>query len=179
MKTIILCGLPRCGKTTIGKRLAEKLNWQFIDTDQQIEKNYLIQTRKKMSCRDMYLIEGEKRFRELEKEQITALKPEKECVIALGGGSLIDEENRQHLRQVGRLVYLNISPQTLWERIQKEGIPAFLNSDTPEWTFYEVARTRSLVYQQAADITIEINEQSVEEILETFIRMIHCKEENL
>ena len=97
---IILCGLPMSGKTTIGKLLAEKLNWDFLDTDQMIEKAYYQETKQNLTCREIFKKKGEGFFRSLEKEQITTLANYKNVIVALGGGSLIDEENRKFVKSL-------------------------------------------------------------------------------
>lgn len=63
---IILCGLPKSGKTTIGKHFAENMKWDFIDTDILIEKAYARSTHKKHTCRQIYFEEGEAFFRNIE-----------------------------------------------------------------------------------------------------------------
>src|SRR5664280_2618758 len=83
-KPIILCGLPMCGKTTVGRTLAEKLAWKFVDIDQLIEEKYARETGRKLSCREVFKLEGETSFRFLENQVIIALRGSTNCVVALG-----------------------------------------------------------------------------------------------
>lgn len=166
---IILCGLPKCGKTTIGKRLAEKLEWNFIDTDQLIEKCYTDATGKKKNCRQIFLQEGEERFRELEKVQIAHLNSSKNSVISLGGGALNHPENIKSLRITGEIVYLKAPVATLWDRIKKDTIPAFLTTVDPEKEFYWLAEKRMIIYEATATMTIDTNYLNVQEIVNLLV----------
>src|SRR5262245_26508820 len=74
MRNIILCGLPASGKSTIGKMVAEAMEREFIDTDQLIEAAYTAKTGKQATCRQICHNHGEKYFRQLEDQQIAALK---------------------------------------------------------------------------------------------------------
>lgn len=169
---IILCGLPMCGKTTIGKMLAAQLKWGFIDTDRCIEKAYCLKTGKIKSCRQIYLDEGEKIFRELEKEQIASLQATKDHIIALGGGSLGD---RQVVQALGFIVYLKTPISVLWKRIQWKGIPAYLDPYDPEKAFYALAEKRTLLYEKAANATLDTSHLIKKEIIEAILnhRNIH------
>lgn len=164
---IILCGLPMSGKSTIGKLVAEKLHWNFIDTDRLIENAYLLKTEKKSTCRQIFLEEGEMLFRDLEKQQIASLKGSKGNIISLGGGSLGDPENRDVLKLIGKLVFLKTPLNMLWERLQRRGIPAYLidkDINDPEKVFYQLAQKRIPIYEKAADFIIDtapLNEQEV------------------
>lgn len=173
---IILCGLPMSGKTTIGKILANKLNWSFIDTDRLIENAYTNKTGKQYSCRQIYLEESEKIFRSLEKQQIAALKGSNKSIISTGGGSILDPDNIEIFQLIGFLIYIKVDINVLWKRMQSLqcGIPAYLHSKTtvhgnkmipnPEKTFHTIAETRAPLYEASACITIEtlgLNEQDI------------------
>lgn len=154
---IILCGLPMSGKTTIGGLLAKQMQRQFIDTDRLIEKAYANTTGKKNSCRQIFQEEGESAFRQIEKLQIASLKGTNKTIIALGGGSLVDPENSALLKHLGCLVYLQTPLNILWQRIQANGIPVFLDRVHPEKLFFEMAEKRILIYETMADVTIDTN----------------------
>lgn len=155
---IILCGLPMCGKTSIGKMLSEKLGWSFIDTDR------LIETQKDRPCREIFIEEGELAFRKFEKEQITTLNGLSKCVIALGGGTLLDRDNVKAVQKCGTLIYLQAAADLLWTRTRERGIPAFLGFDDPEKAFYELAKKRIPHYEEAAHYTIETGQLTIDEI---------------
>lgn len=166
---VILCGLPMCGKTTIGKMLSKRLNWNFIDTDLLIENWYAIHTTKYLSCRQIFIHEGEAFFRKIEKQHILSLKASVKNIISLGGGALCDQENTQHLQSIGEVYYLKTPVNILWYRVQSRGIPAYLDQNQPEVSFYEMARKRASFYEKAAHFIIETNHLSEQDIINTLL----------
>jgi shikimate kinase len=167
---IILCGLPMSGKSTIGKLIAEKLERKFIDTDRLIENTYNLVKNKKYTCRQIYFLEGEKVFRRLENHQIASLKNARSSVIAIGGGSLLNEDNIRTLKEVGSLIYLKVSTDILWARLRTKALPTYLDHKNPQNEFYELAENRSPLIESAAKFVIDTDglteEQTVDKILE-------------
>lgn len=167
--TIILCGLPMSGKSTIGKILAEKLDYTFVDTDGLIEEQYAQLYGKNLSFRQIYQEKGEKFFRELEKKCILSLQQEP-MVIALGGGSLLDDENRLFLKDKGKIYFLKLSPGQLVQRIQQRGMPAYLVNEDPQKKLEEMALKRVPIYESVADKIIDIENLNKEEIVQQILR---------
>lgn len=99
---IVLVGMPGSGKTVIGKKLAEKLDMRFLDTDTLIEEK--ADNKKVM---DIIKNDGQKVFRALEKNQIKSLEFTKGAIISTGGGSVEDEENRKILRKNSIVFYID------------------------------------------------------------------------
>lgn len=100
IENIVLIGMPGCGKTSLGKQLAEKLGKQFVDMDVEIEKTA------GKSIPQIFAESGETRFRDLETEIAQKLGKEKEQVIATGGGAVLRRENMKALGQNGRIVFI-------------------------------------------------------------------------
>lgn len=113
--TIILVGFMGSGKTTFGMKLAKKLNYQFVDTDKEIEE--LVG----MSIESIFNTKGEKYFRQLEKQYIQKLKVQN-VVIATGGGMPCFYDNMEYLNKIGVTVYLEYSSQELFERLKNETV---------------------------------------------------------
>jgi shikimate kinase len=109
-RTILLTGMMGCGKSVVGRVLAERLGWRFIDTDAQIERT------RGCSVAEIFRQEGEAGFRALERAEIGEL-PGERAVVALGGGALAQAENRAILQQRGVIVWLDAKPETLLARI--------------------------------------------------------------
>jgi shikimate kinase len=170
---MILCGLPMCGKTTIGKILADQMGWNFIDTDQLIEDSYAIKMHKRRSCREIAIQEGEPFFRLLEKQSISSLKAIKKSVIAIGGGSLCDPDSLNDLKKIGCFVYLKTPTDILLERMKLRGIYSFLDPANAHRSFEEMAKRRMPLYDSVANLTIETNTLGSEEIVSTIIRTYH------
>lgn len=111
----ILLGYRGSGKTTLGKKLADRLWQKFVDTDD------LIVAAAGKSIREIFERDGEKRFRDLETEAVRKALGMSDHVIALGGGAVLREENRKLIKESGlKCVYLRCEPQVLLARIQSD-----------------------------------------------------------
>ncbi len=113
MQRIFLTGLSGSGKSTVGRRVATLLDWDFIDTDD------LLAERAGMPVGQALTTYGEERFRQLESEALRDALDHERAVIATGGGIVISEANRALLREQGLNVYLHASTETAWQRVQE------------------------------------------------------------
>lgn len=112
---VILIGYRGSGKTTIGKKLASRLWWKFVDTDALI-----VQTAGK-SIKEIFEQDGEPKFRGLETAAVKEACALQDHVVALGGGAVLKEENRNLIKASGHnVVYLRCQPQVLLQRIQSD-----------------------------------------------------------
>ncbi len=100
-KNAVLIGMPSCGKTTIGKSLSESLSKEFIDTDEEIIKAI------NMSISDFFDKYGESAFREIESEVIAKISPKQNCVIATGGGAVLNSKNIHLLKENGTVIFID------------------------------------------------------------------------
>lgn len=167
---IVLCGLPKCGKTTVGKLLSKFYLVDFIDVDCLIESAYFHQTGIRMTCREIFLREGECLFRQWEAEQIKTLPGEKRSVISLGGGSLMNIESREYVKSLGQIIYLQSDPRIVWKRIAARGVPAYLDKRNPEEEFYRIAAQRTEDYESVATHVIETAHFTAAEVVELIRR---------
>jgi shikimate kinase len=110
---IVLIGYRGSGKTTAGRLLAERLGKAFVDCDE------VIVARQGKSIREIFLTRGEKAFRKAEMKVIAELKSSGDCVIAVGGGAIVREENRRALAG-HKIVYLRCEPAELLRRIKAD-----------------------------------------------------------
>lgn len=154
MKSLLLCGFYSAGKTTIGVQCALKLKVPFIDTDQLLEEVYC------KKPRDLWKERGEEAFRELEQKILYSLE-DKPQVIALGGGALL--RNEKKIKTLGSLVYLKARADTLYQRIEKRGFPAFFK-DKQE--FEKLANIRFPLYEKASDWVLETDALTENEIVD-------------
>ena len=102
-QNIVLVGMPSCGKTTIGKKLAKKINRKFYDVDKEIVDII------KMPISSFFEKYGEEKFREIESEVIAKISKENSLVIATGGGSILRKINVNNLKQNGKLYFIDRS----------------------------------------------------------------------
>jgi shikimate kinase len=111
--SIVLIGARGCGKTTIGRKLADRLWQSFYDVDEHIVR------RAGKSIREIFAQDGEERFRQIETEVVREAVALSDHVIALGGGTLMREENRTILKNAGlKMIYLRCEPEELERRIK-------------------------------------------------------------
>lgn len=133
---LILFGFKGCGKTYYGKRLAEKIHRPFVDTDSLMLDLYLQETGETLSVREIHRKHGEEAFRALEKQAIEQLSSLSNTIISLGGGAILDPENREALQKIGDLVYLQAGVQTLRRRMLQKELPAYLQDESAFDTMY-------------------------------------------
>lgn len=174
---LILCGLPMSGKTTIGKRLAKQLNWPFVDLDERIEQAYFALTGQQLLCRQICQFEGEPMFRRLEKEQMSALQCAKNHVIALGGGTLSDDDSKTLIQQMGEIIYLKASAEMIWRRLELHEIPSYLDQNHPKTHFYAIANQRMPIFEQVSDHIIETSQLSEELVVDQIIEYLSLESE--
>lgn len=140
-------GFHGCGKTTFGKKLASILTLDFLDTDKLIEDN------QKLSCRELFKQKGEKIFRSLEEQIIESLDANN-SVIALGGGTILNDKNYQKLKQLGLLIYLEVDKEILKERMLKNGLPAYLKDlESFDYLYNE----RKCIYEKCCQLKIPVS----------------------
>src|SRR5690349_14887448 len=115
------------GKSTIGRHLAKKLGWKFIDLDEEIER------REHRPIPEIFEKEGEPYFRSIERLCLKNLPPSLKVVVALGGGAFIDPENREHAEKTGLTVWLKASFSQLANRVKIDGRrPKFVDKEQAE-----------------------------------------------
>jgi shikimate kinase len=109
---IFLIGFMGCGKTTLGKRLAQKMSCDFIDLDHQLEQET------GMSVADYFSSNGEEAFRLLEKQTLNTLHFPTNCIISTGGGTPCYHDNMEFMNRNGITIYLNMPPAALAKRLE-------------------------------------------------------------
>ena len=113
--SIVLIGYRGSGKSTVGRKLADRLWQPFLDTDEMVIK------KAGKSIKEIFEQQGEPVFRELEAQAVREACKLSEHVIALGGGAVLREENRAVLKQGGhKVIYLRCDAQELYKRIQAD-----------------------------------------------------------
>ena len=160
MKRIVLMGFMGAGKTTIGKALAERLSWDFIDTDAEIEKE---QGRK---ISEIFETEGEQAFRDMETRLLKKLeKSEEQFVLSIGGGMPVREENRELLRKIGTVVYLKATKEELVRRLSGDTNRPLLQGGAMEEKVAALMAAREHIYLETAHREVVTDGKSVEELV--------------
>lgn len=116
MKRLFLVGYMGCGKSTLGRKLAQRLGVRFADTDA------LVEARQGASVADLFRYEGEERFREMERTVLEeAIAQDGPCVVSTGGGLPVWRDNMARMNAAGATVYLKRSPEQIASRLSPYG----------------------------------------------------------
>ena len=158
---VILIGFMGCGKSTVGKKLADALAYEFRDTDAMIEEDY------GKTISKMFEEDGEAYFRDAETELLKKLSVEADgMVLATGGGMPMREENATLLKKVGTVVFLETTIETILSRLQKDTGRPLADGEDREARLRPLFAKRLPVYRAVAEYSVNTEEKSVDVIVE-------------
>lgn len=167
---IILTGFMGCGKTSVGIRLSYVAKRTFIDTDKWIEK------RQGKSVSQIFEDDGEKAFRRMETDCIRELiDTAQRQIISTGGGLPVRKENRELLHRLGKVYYLKVTPETVYERLKGDTTRPLLQGDNPQEKIKMLLEEREPFYMEGADAVIEVSGKSFDEIIEQIVQKMEEK----
>lgn len=148
---IVLVGFSGVGKSTVGRKLARRLNMMSLDTDIYISRELGI------SCQDYLKSEGVEAFRACERNVLERLHSMENCIISCGGGTVVDAESRRLITTLGTVVYLMIDPDEAVSHITHLSTrPLLCGEKTPRELFDE----RAVYYEEVADYVIDVSGMS-------------------
>jgi shikimate kinase len=167
---VILIGYRGTGKTSVGRLLAAKLGRPFLDSDE------LIKASSGKSVREMVAEKGWSFFRREEKRVVAELAANDDCVVALGGGAVLDEENVRNLKPKGFLIWLTAGAQTIVGRLNGDGKsfeqrPPLAGKDPDEET-RSLLKAREPLYAKIADCRVDTSDLSIEEAAAEVFRIL-------
>ena len=165
-QTLILFGHKGAGKSFFGKLLAEILGLEFIDTDLTLEASYKEKTGRTLNCREIFLEVGVDAFRQMETAVVDGLDIEKDTVVAVGGGTILNIANYYKLQHMGKLVYLDASKELIKTRIFESGVPSFLDPKNLENSFEVMYESRKSTYEKIDAFKVKVDGKTNEEILD-------------
>lgn len=157
MDNIVLCGFMGCGKTTVGRQLAEMTGFRFVDMDAYIEEQA------GMTVSAIFEQFGEVDFRKREREACATLCRQNRLVIATGGGALTFPENAAMLRSTGCIVLIAVSPEAVLQRLKDDNTRPLLARTDKKAAVRELHDRRIPLYRAAADIEVD-GEQAPEQV---------------
>jgi shikimate kinase len=167
LNNVFLVGPMGAGKTTIGRLLAEELGKQFYDSDQVIEE------RAGADISWIFDVEGESGFRLRERAAIEDLCGMDNIVLATGGGAVMAEENRRHLRSRGFVVYLKATIAQQVERTKRDQKrPLLKNADDPKAKLAALMEMRDPLYAEVADLTVMTSRRSPRAVCNEILQQI-------
>jgi shikimate kinase len=160
---IVLVGFIGSGKSSVGRLVAHRLGFQFVDTDA------VIVERAGHEISEIFAHQGEDHFRDLETGAIASLSHLNRCVIATGGGAVLREENRKLLRELGFVVLLTASDEVIYERVARNNKRPLLRTENPRETVTTLLSTRRPAYEATAHTTIDSSELGHEKTAEAIV----------
>lgn len=163
---IILTGFMGVGKTEVGKRLAELLGMNFIDTDEAVEAEV------GMKISEIFDNYGEERFRREEAAVIRKTAAHNRCVIGTGGGVVLNPENIRTLRKNGIIILLTAQPSVIADRVSKTGERPLLMADNVNSRIREIMSERESYYQDC-DYQVDTSEMSIDQVAERIILLLY------
>lgn len=167
MNHVILIGFMGCGKSSVGKALADAMGIPFVDTDGMIEE----QAGRKIN--DIFREDGEEYFRELETSVLKQLLSAQERkVIAVGGGLPVREINREYLKRLGTVVYLLAKVETLTGRLEGDDTRPMLRGGELKKRIETLMDARGELYGEAADVCVETDDKDFEQIVKEIMAYV-------
>ncbi|MCB1528919.1 MAG: shikimate kinase [Hyphomicrobiaceae bacterium] len=168
-RSVVLIGLMGCGKSAIGRRLANRLSLPFVDADEVIE------TRAGMTIADIFETYGEAHFRDREAKIIASLLEEGPQVLATGGGAFMNPETRAEIAKKGISIWLKADLPVLMRRVSKRNTRPLLRTSDPEAVMRKLMNDRYPVYAQA-DLTVVSRDAPHDVILGEIVEALRSRQ---
>jgi shikimate kinase len=155
--------------------LAERWGCPFHDVDRMIESHHACDYLETLSAREIFRQRGEERFHELESQVVCELylslsEARTAHVVAVGGRTALNPRIAELLSGIGLLVYIEVSPEEMWARVTRTGVPAFIESEDPARSFRELYQERAPQYRRLAALTVNVDGLSPAAALEKLCR---------
>ncbi|WP_310621779.1 shikimate kinase [Flexibacterium corallicola] len=164
-KSIVLVGIMGCGKSTVGRRLAQYLSLPFVDADNEIEQAA------DRTVKEIFEEHGETYFREGEKRVIARLMKEGPQVLATGGGAFMNLETRSRIKEDGVSIWMKAELPVIMNRVRKRPTRPLLQTVDPEGTMQKLMDERYPVYA-LADMTIWSRDVTHEAVMEEILNAL-------
>lgn len=163
---MVLIGFMGCGKTSVGVKLSYRMRMAVEDTDKLIER------REGRSISEIFSDDGEEYFRQLETDLLKELTEKgggSRKIYSVGGGTPVSAENRRLLRKLGTVVYLRVSPETVYGRLKNDTSRPLLQCGNPLERIRELMEERREAYETCADIVVDADKADMESIIKGIV----------
>lgn len=165
-RPLILVGMMGAGKSTVGRRLAQRLGRRFVDADAALEE------RCGVSVSTIFELEGEPGFRRREAAILDELTRMPSIVLATGGGAVLAEENRRLLHERGHVVYLKATAADLWHRLRRDRSRPLLRTANPRERIVELLAEREPLYESIAHSIVSTARQPIDQLVTDIIERL-------
>jgi shikimate kinase len=163
VRNLVLVGFMGSGKSSVGREIARRWGFRFLDTDTTIRHKY------RKSIPDIFASFGEPVFRDEENKALQDLQNSHHAVIATGGGIVLQPRNHSLIRSLGVVVWLTASEEVIWERVSRNRNRPLLQTKDPRTTISNLMSTRYPLYGSVADITVETSGLTHQEVADRAI----------
>ena len=160
---LVLVGFMGSGKSSVGRLLATRLGFQFVDTDALVVKEA------GMPITEIFERHGEAAFRDMEAAALHSLIGKKSLVVATGGGIVTREENIDSLHQLGFTCGLMADEETIFERVSRNTKRPLLQTPNPRQTISELLAARAPLYAKAAQFQVDTSTKTHAEVAEEIL----------
>ena len=164
---MLLIGMMGSGKTTVGRVLAARRGCPHLDSDEQV------QSRTGLTVPEIFETRGEPAFRAEEARALAeAIDSAEPAVISVAGGAVLDPDNRRRMSAAGTVVWLRADPATLARRVG-DGAGRPLLADDPDAALRRLYDERRPLYEEVADVVIDVDAMSRDEVVEAIEKALH------
>jgi shikimate kinase len=157
------------GKTVTGKALAERLGYTFVDLDAEI------QTKEGRSIPDIFVGSGEPYFRDAESSVLEHFSKKAKQVVATGGGIVLREENVRRMKETGKVVLLDASVESLWQRVRYSKDRPLLNKPDPLGALRQILSDRGAFYSKACHFSVLTDGKIAEDVASEILEMLRSR----
>jgi shikimate kinase len=158
LPNFVLIGFMGCGKSAVGRRLSGVTGSRFVDTDELVVKAG------GCSIPGLFALCGEEGFRDLEERVLGELVGTAGVVVSTGGGAVLRESNREVLKKIGIVIWLDSDPDVLFERAMRSGRRPLLHTEDPRTTFDRLLAARRSVYEATADVRFDSTHVELDDV---------------
>jgi shikimate kinase len=163
---IVLIGFMGAGKSSVGRRLEVRTGFPRFDTDEIVAAKFDLPIPK------IFEIHGEDAFRDTENATLQSFDSSRSAIIVTGGGIVLRARNRELLRQLGIVVYLQADEKTLFARVSRRTSRPLLRTDNPRATMRALLEKRLPLYEQVADLTVETSQLPQDEVCDSILKQL-------
>lgn len=168
-RSIVLVGMMGAGKSSVGRCLERRTGLRRFDTDESVSRQF------GKSIPEIFSESGEQEFRQAEADTLARLNPPHPLVIVTGGGIVLREENIQHLKRLGIVIWLDADEETLFERASRRGNRPLLQTADPRSSLARIVTERRPLYTRAADIRIDTTNRGHDEVADLILSEVESR----